>query len=64
MLCYKSWTWYRDFESPLWDWNLTAVPWQRIADGEMAKMIVSLVEKFYRRLEHDRLLSRLEMVAT
>jgi len=56
------WTWYRDFESPLWDWNLTAVPWQRIADGEMAKMIFSLVEKIYRRLEHDKLLSQLGIV--
>ncbi|MFL9897921.1 PD-(D/E)XK nuclease family protein [Paraburkholderia fungorum] len=57
------WTWYRDFESPLWDWNLTSAPWQRIAEGEMARKIVSIVEQIYRRLDRSQLLSQLGMVA-
>ncbi|MDH6149336.1 MULTISPECIES: PD-(D/E)XK nuclease family protein [Paraburkholderia] len=57
------WTWYQNFEAPLWDWTLTAIPWQQVTSGEMAKMIVSRVETVYRRLEADKLLSRLKIAA-
>ncbi|WP_224102421.1 PD-(D/E)XK nuclease family protein [Paraburkholderia caribensis] len=59
----ENWTWYQDFEAPFWDWTLTPTPLQQIASGEMAEMIVSRVERVYRRLDAENLLSQLKIAA-
>lgn len=57
------WTWYRDFESPLSDWNLSMVPWVCIADGDMARMIFSTVEQIQQSLQRVGLQTRLAVGA-